>query len=134
MDVAHVICARSWPSVEGQVLSAGIESDTMKTHVGTSFRVHSAQISYAYEIGGRRYENDRISFASLRRGTDYSRARSETMAYHAGTAVEVFYNPSDHSDSVLTKEISRDLIVELSAGVAFLVFGSIGMIKLNRAN
>lgn len=87
LEFAHSV---HWESTMGTVVAADADS-----------RKH--EVSYRYEVGGTRYEAERISFAQFqRKGVP----RPECCKYEAGGQVTVFYNPMNPEKCVLERRLA----------------------------
>jgi hypothetical protein len=94
-DVELSRMSRSWPTVPGVLERRTAERRS--TTRGTSYAI---TLSYAYEVGGRKYRGDRLAFAPSR--LDAGDLLDGLLAkYPANATVTVHYNPIDSQDSVL---------------------------------
>ena len=106
-------------SVEGRVLYAGLRS-----HSGSKgATLYAPCIAYAYEVGGREYENDRYS-AVESSSSNRQRKQDIVNGYTTGAFVTVYYSPDNPAKSCLVKpnESSQNAIVVALLGV-FVVAG-----------
>ena len=104
--------SRSWPTTRCTILQARIASRTETGSEGDTHTVYEPRVRYAYEIGGRRYEGDRIRFGAFRESEKGARAILDR--YPVGASVEVRYDPSDPSVAALETR---------TAGIGIQVFG-----------
>jgi Protein of unknown function (DUF3592) len=88
--------AQSFPKTEGHVLSVQIVS-----HRGSKGGIsyHPAFL-YTYEVNGQNYEGRRYRYDPC--PADYVSVNQIVTAHPAGSAIEVYYNPDDPDDSVLS--------------------------------
>ena len=83
-------------SVEGYVLYAGL-----KSHSGDrGSTVYAPCIAYVYEVGGRKYENDRYS-AIESSSSNRQRKQDIVNGYTPGASVTVYYSPDNPAKSCL---------------------------------
>jgi hypothetical protein len=73
---------------------------------------HFAEISYSYEVAGKKHFGKRISF--LDSGGRESRARSILARYPKGSIVTVFYDPKNASLCVLEKKLGWNWLLLLT--------------------
>jgi hypothetical protein len=92
-NVYMSIVSSSWAPTAAKVLA--IES-----------RPKSAELTYAYVVGGTRYSGNTFAFLSTGSIPDKHVIES---SYHAGDQIEVFVNPADPAQSVV---IRRPLGIE----------------------
>jgi len=108
-DYARARASRSWPSVEGVVLSAGADA---------------GRVRYAWFDGTHSHTGERVRFwtgALVESGT----------VYEAGTTVKVHVSPDDGALAVLEPGGSAVMFAVVLGFGAFLVFiGLAGVIRL----
>ncbi|PAP77235.1 DUF3592 domain-containing protein [Rubrivirga marina] len=103
-----------WPSIKGHVVESRVQtrvavdgSDVSRGRVfGPRQYEHVPAVRYAYEDSGVPFTSDRVRFGerSAKRGDrGWDRAREAAGRYPAGAAVEVYYDPSRPSCSVLER-------------------------------
>lgn len=114
---------QSWPSVQGTLLHAELES-----HTSDGSTSYEALARYSYVVAGQQYRNDRVAIqsgadniGSFQQDTGYTLQR----LHDANKPVLVFYNPENPADSILFKEIRWGLIGFKMIFV--LVFGGMGL-------
>ncbi|MEJ8855972.1 DUF3592 domain-containing protein [Variovorax robiniae] len=106
---------RSWPSVQGQLVSKGIaEAGTDDSDCPTAW------VQYEYAVAGVRYQNDRV------RSTPWcpsSAERHEFNARYAGVGtLTVYYNPAMPQDAVLEPGRTERLWKRLLLVTGFFAF------------
>ncbi|SMF09209.1 Protein of unknown function [Alteromonadaceae bacterium Bs31] len=118
----------SWPSVQGRIISSGVESYTTTYTDRATDRlseqtVYDAYIAYEYIVEGARYSNDTVKVG----GTIGSNIKAWTRAllnkYPQGKTVNIYYKPTDPTQSVLEKGIQLSTWFVAVFGLAFFVFG-----------
>ena len=90
--------SRGWPVATGTVLSGDIQKTERDSDYGTSVS-YVPRLRYAYEVGGRRYESDRIRFGKIEE--DEAGAREILERYAVGSPVQVRYDPKNPSQATL---------------------------------
>ncbi|MDB4474167.1 DUF3592 domain-containing protein [Opitutaceae bacterium] len=93
----------NWPQTPGIVRSIGVEESykTEKSGSGSHrYKVYEAQLTYDYQVAGRSYTGDRISFGH---GPTRQRhpVQSVVDGLPIGSGVTVYYQPDNPSQSVL---------------------------------
>jgi len=108
--------SRRWASTQGVILACGLDisegTDRTETIV--------PNIRYEYEVGGRRYEGDTISFG---RGYMAGQPQRLLKRYPVGQTVRVFYNPSDRVQSCLEPGAGGWPLLGLTGSIAFIGVG-----------
>lgn len=99
--------ARRWPSVQGRVLSAAVQArpvrvrtsiGIMRTRLATRF---TPRVVYRYTVAGMLYQGARTRLGPEVLSSDTRGAEKAVQRCPPGTAVTVYYNPADPSESVL---------------------------------
>jgi len=110
--------SRNWPSVQGTVVRSSVTSTSSRT----SSSEYTPKVEYNYEVDGKEYRNNRISFAPK---STSSRSEAESIAgkYAPGKTLPVYYAPGDPKRSVLEREVSLRTYVVPAAGLVILLFG-----------
>lgn len=88
----------SWSSVPGRVLTSKVVRSTHH-HKGSTSHSYTPQVEYQYSVGGATFTSSRVSFQV--RGEGASGAQAIVEKYPPSSPVEVFYDPTDSSRSVL---------------------------------
>lgn len=88
----------SWSSVPGRVLTSRVSRSTHHNKGSTSHS-HTPQVEYQYSVGGATFTSSKVSFQV--RGEGASGAQAIVDKYPPNSPVEVFYDPTDSSRSVL---------------------------------
>ncbi len=121
---------RSYTRTRGRIVRADVEEIPRTSEEGgPQFR---PVVRYAFEVGGRRYESERVSIGSATgSGTsDPGDARRLVGRYPSGTEVDVWFDPRDPRRAVLVTGIpSAQIVVAVVTGMALL---GIGMFVLAR--
>ena len=104
--VGLIICGiyaghRDRPSLQWPGASGTVEHCEEAVYHGMHSNSHSVDITYAYNVSGRRYEGHTIALWSEDWG---GRGTSEFVAAHpVHSAVEVFYDPEHPENAVLVR-------------------------------
>jgi len=110
--------SRQWPMVLGQVILSTIASSS-SSEGGTTY---SPSIHYAYDIGGRAYNNSRVAFGGFTSTSNPRDAQKHTARYPAGAVVQVYYNPANPQDATLERRAGSSTFLIIFGGF-FLVIG-----------
>lgn len=122
-----------WPGVPGVITISSIDGNT-SVGVGDSSTktTYSPKISFEYEVEGRRYESNRVTFGNV--GSSYERAKQVVDRYSIGNEVVVFYDPAEPTRAVLEPGKGPSMSGAVGAACAFslvgLGFSGIGVILL----
>lgn len=108
--------SRTWPTVEGRVISSGVQ-----TRHGTSGDItrYYPVVEYEYSVEGRSFRGNRISFDT--QTMDYTSAANIAKRYAVGRKVTVFYDPNDAGHSVLEAGTSGGSWLGIGIGIVFVV-------------
>lgn len=119
-DALQAHRSKSWPSVEGTVVSSKVtsHSSSIRGSSGTSCK---AEVRYQYQIDGASYENDVLRFGQIKTGIR-SFPEGDVKRHPLGETV-VYYDPEEPENSVLEPGLNLSLTVPLLIKVPFLVFG-----------
>ena len=105
--VAKSLTAESWHTIEGKVI---------ESKVIDGFDSAEPFVSYRYEVNGKDYTSNKISFLF----NDDWHAEKVVAAYPQNKIVIVYYDPTNPADSVLKRSLSIAAILRLIAGVLCL--------------
>lgn len=100
LQIQEINNSRSWPAVEGTIVTSGISQSIDTNKSGSRSTKYDIYVHYDYVVDGMPYSGNRIAI----RGTRYSShssAQSELQRYPVGRVVKVYYNPQDPEKSVL---------------------------------
>lgn len=100
----------SWPSVRGTVTRSGVKAievdDTMSDdhRAQKTYRTigYAVEVAYRYEVGGRTYECDRVTFKDRMLATNAA-AQAIADRYKVGESVVVFHDPANPKEATLTR-------------------------------
>ncbi|WP_342075140.1 DUF3592 domain-containing protein [Yoonia sp. SS1-5] len=121
--------SRSWPRVDGTVVSAGFEtSGSGQTYTRTAF------VQYRYTVDGTNFSGGRIAFGpetNFKVDGTITTSRDEAIKSLAtqtgGSSVAVYYDPANPSDAVLISGGGGFVFIylfgsALMLGVALMIF------------
>ena len=137
LDILNGVRSTSWPSIEGKILSSEIvateESERIDVgpHAGFSKnrQSFSNQITYLYEVGGKKYRGSRIDFNRV--FPTKKNIESRLKNYQKDQPAKVFYNPDDPSKAVLETGTGLYDFIYLGMSLLFLVvFGGLFFRKI----
>ncbi len=114
----------SWPSTTGVVNSATIDERVKTGSNGTS-TLYCPMIAYEYEVDGHHYMQNRLLMGGPVSSRSRSRVQKWVDRYPEGSAVKIYYNPADPSESVLERKANGPVMI-LWGMAAILVLVAIG--------
>ncbi len=119
---SQAAASKNWATANGRVLLSQIEMRRSSGHHGSS---PYPVVVYEYEVMGRRYQSNRISFGTEVGGSMV--APRVVNQYPAGSSVTVYYNPLNPAESVLeqTSRSSRVLVWVVVLILAILLCTSV---------
>ena len=113
----------AWPQVEGVILS----SEVTKRRVRRKKRrrtEYSPEISYSYEINGKKYQSSQIYIGSEARSSNNSRdAYKYINNYPVGKEVIVYYSKNEESNAILETGVKTTHYMFLGLSVVFAIVG-----------
>jgi len=123
-SVRRAVVARRWAVVTGAI----IESRLKGGYTGNTFR-WDAVVRYRYEMGGKEYEAERISYGNLAILGWQRIAERVHAKYPLGKKVSVHVCPTDPSLAVLEAGPSTFLYSYIVIGAGLLAIGLHGMLS-----
>lgn len=127
-SMKEIKASKSWPSVEGKVISSTIEIKQQESN-GKMINIFYPKVRYGYFVSGSQLFNDRISFGDYGSNKRKS-ARKICNKYPADLSVTVFYNPQNPSISVLERKGGLGNLVALAVGILFCLGGVLLFVTL----
>jgi len=98
-SMAYRQSTQAWQSATGIILMSSVQSN----RTGNSRSIYPVVV-YQYEVGGKRYQSQRIKageqFINVRLA---GQAEATVARYPIGASVTVYYNPSNPSESALER-------------------------------
>ena len=107
-----------WPTAGGTVLESEFIRVPGRGRVASSYKAH---VSYRYEVGGRSYVSDRISFGRLAAGSGQSDAEVLLQQYPRGSAVRVHYDPARPEAAALETGWTWSAVLRTGLGILAVV-------------
>jgi Protein of unknown function (DUF3592) len=92
--------SQNFPSVDGTITHSEVTSHR-GSKGGTSY---DAVINYRYEIGGQKFEGDKLRFGM--KVSSYESANASVSAHPVGSTAQVFYNPANPQESLLSPGVN----------------------------
>ena len=126
-DQILAVSSSSWTGVEAEVVVSRVLAGSRRH--GRAY--YSPQLEYAYTVDGHGFVGTRISFGPVPSGGDAVPSQVFIARYPVGKRIQVFHDPVDPAQSVITPGPGgNDAGLTIIAG-AFLAFG-IAVIVLGR--
>jgi hypothetical protein len=109
----------TWPTAEAVVVRSEVVTDTTTSgtggSVGRTMTTYDPEVSFEYEVAGRRYRSSRIIFVDI--NYRYDDAKATVDRYHVGSRVAARYDPRNPKVAVLEPGMAGN------AGHYYLGFG-----------
>ena len=121
----EIVSSRSWPSVDGRVLSKSIEVKKFRDRDGGKTRKYTPTVSYQYTVDGQTYRGNRLRINVWR----YKKRNAAAIALERLTSNGqcLVYYDADHPDrSLLTVGFTWGDFLLPSLGIIFCFFGCVG--------
>jgi hypothetical protein len=119
-DRQQIAEARDWPSVQGRIDFAQVETERRYRN-GRNRTRYVPQVRYSYAVGGTAYTNDDIWLTGSHSYSTHENAAEVLQPYPVGAPVQIFYSPADPRRSALLREGNMGLwVFLLLMGAAFL--------------
>jgi len=117
--------SRSWPTVEGRITDARVDSTRSDDKT-----VYQPRVSYSYSVDGTQRVGHSISVIS----SYSSRGKAEAVLgrYPVGTVVAVHYDPESPGSSLLEPGAGSDAVMILAAAVGCLVLAVVILVSALR--
>jgi hypothetical protein len=127
----------SWPLTDGEIIRSVVERDSTRIRGGGYTHFFRTDITYRYQVAGKRYESDTFAFGTAHTFPTQAEAEAETAFYAVGRHVEVRYDPDDPASSTVrpgtvpeTFKLINWMAGPLAlAGVISLVWGIAAIVK-----
>lgn len=110
--------SKSWPTVQGQVLTSTIVQHESTDSDGASSTSYEPLVEYRYSVIGSPLIGKKIAFGANQ--FTYNTAQKIISRYPPGAAVQVHYNPEKPSQSVLETKASGGTVF-LVVGIGFII-------------
>lgn len=126
--------AQSWPRTSGTIT----ESRTSRYMTSSSYSRRTRykrrpKLRYKYHVGGKKYENGRITFTTLNllnlQFGDVKTGFYKTLEqYPKGKSIVVYYNPENPQDAVVEPKLTMSFYGLLLIAGGLTAFGAIGLL------
>ncbi|MFB3828431.1 MAG: DUF3592 domain-containing protein [Bryobacteraceae bacterium] len=117
---------KTWPSVSGTILEAGVVRKVSKDEEGNESVGYALAVTYQYAVAGQSYTGTRIALAETTHGS-HKAAENQLAKYPLGGTVQVKYDPAAPGSALL--EESGALLGWIFAGIG-IVIAVIGIVLL----
>ncbi|HMD54961.1 MAG TPA: DUF3592 domain-containing protein [Phycisphaerae bacterium] len=108
--------SRTYPSTTGLIIQSTVTSQQTTSHANGFTTVHTTygvDFKYRYEVNGRSFEATRYRYNSY--SASHAWAQGVVAAHPVGSRVQVFYNPQNPADALLSTGLdSTDIILFLT--------------------
>ncbi|MEJ2040949.1 MAG: DUF3592 domain-containing protein [Desulfosarcinaceae bacterium] len=115
--------SENWPSTSGVIVVSTVsqsrEYDSSRKKTKTVYR---ANIDYTYQVEGRKFHGDKISFGG--KSTKRKSAYRLTSKYPKNKAVDVYFKPGEPENSVLEPGKTWLTYLPFLSGLLFAVVGA----------
>jgi len=113
---------RAWPRAPGAITVSRLEEGPRDRWF---IRQYRSVLSYAFDAGGKTWTGHRITVDSNGHDLSYlGSARARIDRYPVGAQVDVYFDPSDPSKTVLEPGVPSQLVFALLFGVCFASVGA----------
>lgn len=129
LDVKDSMSSYDWLMTDGVIVTANKDY----TPSGGIRRpaLYTVNVSYEYSVGNEKYRGDRFYLSSISHAVDKDSANEEIKKLRVGKKIKVFYNPDNHSEAVISREIPRVVYLSFFGGLIFLLI-SIVLLRKSR--
>ena len=117
-DTLRAYASTGWPDTEGVITSSKIG----KSYAVRGGSLHSALVTYQYDVEGKDYMGSVIGYPP-RRGSRHE-AEQKLSKYTIGTAVRVFYHPDNPGIACLEPGNVSIFFIIMMGGVSAILAGS----------
>ena len=111
----------SWPSVEGTITRAWVETHEHEDDDGSKTITHFPRWEYEYIVSGSTYTSENISFGGIAGSRHEFDAREGLKQYPLNSEVQVFYNPSNPEEAILVPGTQGTMKTVIIGGVLALI-------------
>jgi hypothetical protein len=108
-DLLEQYASKNFPSTTGWIIHSEVTSHNHWVNSGThgggrQQTAYDADVRYHYEVGGQTYEGKRFRYTHL---SSAAWAQNVVTTHPVGSQTQVFYNPNDPQDSLLSPGFER---------------------------
>jgi len=112
--------SKKWPSAEGKITSSYVPKQVRSIKDSSKKPTYYPKVCYQYEVGGKTYTCDRLSFAGGEGGEKKSEAQAVVNRYPSGQKVIVHYDPKHPEKAVVERGLIWKTFMPFLAGLVFL--------------
>lgn len=112
----------NWPTTQGTITSSQIKEVTRRDADGDTYTNYRPSISYSYQVADQNYEGHRLHLGATSHN-DRSAVQQQLKQYPVGRTLDVYYNPNNPNQAVLTPGVGGGIWIAITMGTAFLVLG-----------
>ena len=113
----------SWPSVEGTIIRAWVETQTHEDDDGSVTTTHFPRWEYEFAVSGVTYTSQQISFGGTSGSHNELDAREGLNQYPINSQVQVYYDPSNPEEAVLEPGTQGTMtLIVFGAALALIMF------------
>ena len=117
-SVVQARASSTWPRVSGEITHSEVVQSSDSEGVS-----YSPLVRYDYAVGDQPFTSERICFGLARMSAGLRFARTYSERYRIGSVVNVYYDPTQPSSSVLEPGISKQAFLPMAFGLGFALFG-----------
>jgi hypothetical protein len=128
MITINIIRTKNWLIVTGQVLLSEIVKDDNFEIVESKTTAYSYKIKYEYEINGKIYYGNKISYVKFTT-TNKEYIDELLNKYRIGTKVSVYYNPKKITDCLLEINVNTITIIFIISLLLIIIVSIILLLK-----
>jgi hypothetical protein len=123
------IRAEHWPVTDGTIQTSKMSSHQSNDSHG-SHTTYSADVTYAYQIGGTNFVGKKIAIGEMSSSSAY--AQGILNRYPVGKKVSVHYSPTNLSEAVVETGVHGGAWICLAVGTVFILVG-VMFLQISRA-
>ena len=122
-DISQAFIARSWPTVQGEILSSSVGESMEMSSKGRGRPRYDGNVTYSYSVNDQSFQNDRVCFGYQKDLASYENANQIRSKYPKGKKVKIYYDPNNPEESVLQTNIPGRMIAMTVTGLVFILTG-----------
>lgn len=122
--------SQQWNAVPGTIGAASVEPRRSADSDGGYHTAYYPTVLYEYEVQGKRYVGQQITFGSQVGYGNANRAQQVVDRYAPGNRVQVYYDPTKPDQAVLERRVGTGGQLYLWVAVAILVLLCITVVPI----
>ena len=123
--IVKEIQSNTWIPVKAEVLPDKFWKEQKTNSNKGIYYIYYAKFNYFYEVNNIKYKGSKYDLHGKFSTTDKEKFQSFRNRLKNNHILEVFYNPSNHSESAVKTGITENTQVRLSFALFFLIIGII---------